>query len=849
MCGKGMRVNGEVKANGPLANVYSGGDVRVSGRLIITGDLLLTGNFINSGQIEISGEIKKLSEPITIPSVDPSQFLKEANYLFTDENGGSVYEYDDAHNLIRKITGGRYTDPSGAKWRFHSQGPNKNGFWAIEGDKPSSLAGTVYFKTDLRLPDHILNIDGKLVVEGNISDSGELYVKTKPDEWAVVVNGDLFLRNKTDVWGKIYVGGNLKLPDTAGTEPIPIAKYHDKGKVIVKGECDVNGRFHINHLELVQRVSEIILITDEQIEGLKWKETVLIGDYQEGEPGIAIIKYESPSGNEVSVIMGDSEDYGTDLMYGLPYSAILNIAYQAKRELAINLKRIVFIPPMYFVGITAYGDGVILYPKSSLFKWRILPPSVLDDAFNILKEMRMDPEERQARKEEWKFFREKYAHYYSPYSPGWCDGHKNWVSVYKDANKIPFDKGELGQEFNLSWNFEQEGASCAPTASAQIFAYNRDVLQKECISKDNTELATKLAEAMGTEKTDDEYWGDTYPWDIDEGIEKVASYYGYKTSSNWTGFEVTSSGLWHTYFDFIKEYRIPQIFELGEWWWDAFELEWMGHAMIVVGALRYWWDWWCATFAKHWIYIFDNRDVLSEEGEIIHLHRYLMRFRLDEGDFGIVSEILKGMFLPFGGSIWEGTTVTDFEGKYAYFRDIDGDGYGSLLSGWISSCHTFPPSGFSWVFSDCNDRDSAIHPGAPELCDGKDNNCSGDEDEGCDDDGDDWCDVNMITIGSPPVCPNGGGDCLDYTDYDYAKYVHPGATEYCDNVDNDCDGTVDEECISLPEVACEVISSFCPGICSTVRPEVKEIARINLLLILLLNLCYILFQRYAFRRK
>jgi hypothetical protein len=98
---------------------------------------------------------------------------------------------------------------------------------------------------------------------------------------------------------------------------------------------------------------------------------------------------------------------------------------------------------------------------------------------------------------------------------------------------------------------------------------------------------------------------------------------------------------------------------------------------------------------------------------------------------------------------------------------------------------------------DCVDGDPAIFPGAPERCDGVDNQCPGDgghgqTDEGCDDDGDDYCDDDMTTIGNPPVCPHGGGDCDDEPTGDGSS-VNPSATEVCNDIDDDCDGLIDED--------------------------------------------------------
>ena len=81
--------------------------------------------------------------------------------------------------------------------------------------------------------------------------------------------------------------------------------------------------------------------------------------------------------------------------------------------------------------------------------------------------------------------------------------------------------------------------------------------------------------------------------------------------------------------------------------------------------------------------------------------------------------------------------------------------------------------GFSDCDADCDDGDADVYPGAPELCDGIDNDCDGVANDAMDGDGDGYtaCD----------------GDC---DDGDAAAF--PGAPELCDGIDNDCNGLVDD---------------------------------------------------------
>ncbi|MEJ2032932.1 MAG: cytochrome c3 family protein [Deltaproteobacteria bacterium] len=115
------------------------------------------------------------------------------------------------------------------------------------------------------------------------------------------------------------------------------------------------------------------------------------------------------------------------------------------------------------------------------------------------------------------------------------------------------------------------------------------------------------------------------------------------------------------------------------------------------------------------------------------------------------------------------------------------DGKDNNCNGLIDDGLTFDADndGFTAIGScegsadDCDDNNPNVYPGAPEICDGLDNNCDGQIDEGLtavDADGDGYS-----SIGS---CGGSADDCND----DDAS-IHPGATEtYGDGIDQDCDG-------------------------------------------------------------
>ena len=130
-----------------------------------------------------------------------------------------------------------------------------------------------------------------------------------------------------------------------------------------------------------------------------------------------------------------------------------------------------------------------------------------------------------------------------------------------------------------------------------------------------------------------------------------------------------------------------------------------------------------------------------------------------------------------------------------WHRDADGDGYGDPAT-TTEACEL--PDGYVTDATDCDDLTDVTWPGADEVCDGADNDCDGTVDDNpvdpdtwyADGDGDGWGDpaTAVEACDTPTEHVGRAGDCDDAH-----ATAHPGAVEICDTLDNDCDGTVEED--------------------------------------------------------
>ena len=138
----------------------------------------------------------------------------------------------------------------------------------------------------------------------------------------------------------------------------------------------------------------------------------------------------------------------------------------------------------------------------------------------------------------------------------------------------------------------------------------------------------------------------------------------------------------------------------------------------------------------------------------------------------------------------DGDTDEEAVDAGTWYADTDGDGFGDEDAA-VAACEV--PEEHVAEAGDCDDTDGEVNPDAEEVCDGVDNDCVDGVDEGASDAGTWYADADGDGYGDAdsPVttCDVPSGYTSDDTDCDDTRAdVNPGATEVCDDADNDCDG-------------------------------------------------------------
>lgn len=162
--------------------------------------------------------------------------------------------------------------------------------------------------------------------------------------------------------------------------------------------------------------------------------------------------------------------------------------------------------------------------------------------------------------------------------------------------------------------------------------------------------------------------------------------------------------------------------------------------------------------------------------------------------------------------------------NFTWYLDSDHDGYGQSDAAVVDCLR---PDNHVLLDGDCRPSDSSAYPGAPEQCDGVDNNCNGEIDEGAssvwylDADSDGFGGKSELnSCSKPDGYVSTPGDCNDY-----ASAINPSMPDGCDGVDNNCKGGIDEDFDSDGDgfTTCATTASDCNDQAKEVHPDAEEV--------------------------
>ena len=157
-----------------------------------------------------------------------------------------------------------------------------------------------------------------------------------------------------------------------------------------------------------------------------------------------------------------------------------------------------------------------------------------------------------------------------------------------------------------------------------------------------------------------------------------------------------------------------------------------------------------------------------------------------------------------------------------WYRDRDGDGYGAAGDA-MEGCEA--PSGYVDNSDDCNDDPmmggADVHPGASEACNEVDDDCDGETDEDFSDLGD------GCTVGTGACEASGTMVCAaDGSGTECDATEGSPSSEACNGIDDDCDGETDED--PAASNACMADEVCADGACACV-PSLRTVRGFDLL--------------------
>lgn len=154
-----------------------------------------------------------------------------------------------------------------------------------------------------------------------------------------------------------------------------------------------------------------------------------------------------------------------------------------------------------------------------------------------------------------------------------------------------------------------------------------------------------------------------------------------------------------------------------------------------------------------------------------------------------------------------------------WYPDNDNDGHGSASASGVMGCSA--PTGHVASNDDCNDSASSISPAATESCIGDvDEDCDGTVNEGC----------GCANPGASIPCCAGRGQQACGSNGMLGTCSVTAASETCNAIDDDCDGQVDEgtslcgggQACNAGTCGCGAGQVMCNGVCGTGSSELCD---------------------------